>query len=121
MRQKSATRWALVLIGILTLAAALFGVLVRLNSEYGFVACTATTRFGWIVPVVGGAVLGLVVLLLLGEGEHTPEDSRELRASVCRVCGNEVINEWRLCPHCGQMLHGPSHEPVGSSTAPVSR
>jgi len=118
MRQRSATRWALVLIGMLTFAAALFGVLVRLNSEYGFVACTATTQFGWIVPVVGGAVLGLVVLLLLREGEDGPEDSQELRASACRVCGNEVIDEWRLCPHCGHMLRAPSADPVGSSTSP---
>jgi len=107
MQQKAAQRWALVLVGGLTFAALLFGVLVRLNAEYGFVACTATTPFGWIVPVVAGAVLGLVVLILLDDRRRDSGDDeagRELRSTACPSCGNEIIDEWRLCPDCGQLL-----------------
>ncbi|MRR11668.1 zinc ribbon domain-containing protein [bacterium] len=86
-------------------AVILLGVLAVANGGLGFVTCTGTARSGWIVPLVGGLVIAMASLLLLDPGRHADDDDAvELRASACASCGSPIIDEWRLCPHCGQLL-----------------
>lgn len=60
------------------------------------------TAVTWGVAAAVGTLVALVVLLLtepVGEG-----GSADLTVSTCPACGKSTIDEWRLCPHCGQML-----------------
>ena len=100
-----ATGWTLVIIGGLAFSGILLALLVLLNADCGFVGCTGTTPWGWIVPLVAGVVLGLVVVLLLDGEDLTDESkSRELKSSSCASCGSAIIDEWRMCPDCGELL-----------------
>lgn len=93
-----------VLGGILGVALML-GILSVVNGGKGFVCCTGTTGIGWVVPLIGGLVIGAVSLALLGsEKDEQPPDEIGLRSSSCPSCGSSILDEWRLCPHCGQLL-----------------
>lgn len=76
-----------------------------INGGEGFAFCTATARFGWVVPLVAGFVIGGVSLLLLDSGERrAPEPPHQFVATSCVACGSSVIDEWRMCPDCGELL-----------------
>ncbi len=57
----------------------------------------------WTVPIVAGILVALVALLL-GEQPGGAEAGEELRSTSCAACGTSIIDEWRLCPYCGQLL-----------------
>lgn len=83
----------------------MLGALALLNGGTGFTSCTAMTGIGWIVPLVAGLIIGGVALLLLDMPHSSAETSaEELRASTCASCGSPIISEWRMCPHCGDLL-----------------
>lgn len=83
----------------------LLGVLALLNGGTGFTSCTAMTGIGWIVPLVAGLIIGGVALLLLDMPHSSGGASTEqLQASTCASCGSPIISEWRMCPHCGDLL-----------------
>ena len=106
MLQSRAVRWALAVLGALAFAGILLALLVLINSGWGFIGCTGLTPFGWIIPLVAGIVLGLVVMLLMEHEEQNDQDGQSparLRATTCASCNGPVIDEWRLCPHCGAM------------------
>ena len=57
----------------------------------------------WVVPLTVGALLALVALLLV-ERSSGPADEGVPAATSCAACGKPIIEEWRLCPHCGELL-----------------
>lgn len=92
------------LLGSLATGVALFAVVAYFNRGTGFSFCTATTGLGWTVPLITGLLIAGVVVLLLGSAEDTTEAPPELRSSTCSACGTSIIDEWRMCPHCGELL-----------------
>lgn len=106
-------RTALAVFGGVCAAVLMVGVIAFVNGGLEFAECTGTARAGWIVPLIGGIVIGLVSLALLGSGnevDHTRETTT-LHSSTCVACGNSILDEWRLCPHCGQLLECSTDSP----------
>lgn len=76
------------------------------NGHDGFVVSAAATEPGWLVPLISGAaVAGIVWSVMRAEatgssqgGEHSP--------SSCHACGGMVLEDWRMCPHCGVQFEG---------------
>jgi hypothetical protein len=104
MHRTDAKKIAIALLGAFVLAGALLAVLAFVNVDGGVIAGTSSETLGWIVPIVAGAVIGAVAFLLLDDGSRAEGGERELRPSTCRACGSDTIAEWRICPHCGEIL-----------------
>lgn len=106
-------RIALAVFGGLCAAILMLGVLAYVNGGLQFADCTGTTRTGWIVPLIGGLVIGMTSLALLKPGDDVsdPGPGDSLHASTCVACGNPILEEWRLCPHCGQLLECSTDKP----------
>jgi hypothetical protein len=88
-------------VGVLA-AAGLLGFVSLVNADQGFIGCTATTGLGWLVPLVSGlAVLGLAWALLTPRNDDQELGSGSQR---CESCEGDVLDDWRLCPHCGAFI-----------------
>ena len=72
--------------------------------RWGVLGRLFSGSFGWLIPFIAGAVIGVVAFLLLDSDRSVSEPEVELRATACETCGAEVMDEWRMCPHCGAML-----------------
>lgn len=84
-------------------AAGLLGVIYYVNADGGFATCTVSTGLGWTVPVVAGLTAsGLAWALTVSA--HGRQGRTRVAASVCPACGGTVMDDWRLCPHCGQRI-----------------
>lgn len=73
------------------------------NGQDGFMASTAATNPGWLVPLISGvSVAGIVWSVMRSDiaanqlGEHA--------RSSCETCGGMVLEDWRMCPHCGEQF-----------------
>ena len=76
-----------------------FGVLMSMRSG---VLVSATQAPLWALPLVAGGTVGVLSWFLL-DGARTSEDpSDDVRVTVaCEHCGKTMLEDWRLCPHCG--------------------
>ena len=100
----SVRRIVYAVLGGLALAALLIAALAVANGTQGIAYCTAS-RFGWMVPLFAGLVIGGVALLLLDSRNTGRESIRDTSApSVCPACDKPILEDWRMCPHCGQLL-----------------
>jgi len=99
-------RIVIALAGVAAGAVLMAAILSLVNGESGFAFCTATGRFGWVVPLVAGLVIGAVSLSLLSEptGPTALFDADSAPGATCSTCGNPVIEGSRLCPSCGRMI-----------------
>jgi len=99
-------RIVLALAGVAAGAALMVAVLSLVNGDAGFAFCTATGRFGWLVPLVAGLVIGAVSLSLLSDPEgHSALFERDAAPqTMCASCGSPVIEGSRLCPSCGRLI-----------------
>lgn len=74
--------------------------------------CGATRWSSLGVAITSGMLTGVTALVLLGSrpvghaGTETPEPTS------CVACGASLVEEWRLCPHCGQMRECDTRHPV---------
>jgi hypothetical protein len=116
MHRADAKKIAVALLGAVVLAGLLLIVLALVNVESGVVAGTGTKTIGWIVPIVAGAVIGAVAFLLLDEGRARDRDEGDLSSATCGECGSEIITEWRMCPHCGEILDRDLAAPTRASS-----
>jgi predicted amidophosphoribosyltransferase len=55
------------------------------------------------VPVVAGVAAGALAWLVL-DGVHGEEDAPLHSAAACPACGRPMLDDWRLCPHCGTLV-----------------
>ncbi|MDH4139138.1 MAG: hypothetical protein OEV43_01035 [Coriobacteriia bacterium] len=109
----------------IALAAALSFALVGLAASILLVATgvcaqapTALARLEWIVPLVAGVVIGVVTYMLVDGGAEKDTEVHDAPASSeCAVCGSPILDEWRLCPHCGSLLACDTRMPTSSTTA----
>jgi len=113
--RKQLMRVALAVFGGLAVGIAFIGGLLVVNSGRGFVGCTAATAAGWMIPTLGGLVVGGIAWLLLSESEDQPPGQMTL-SSRCVDCGRPLASDWRLCPHCGAMTEGAAE---GAPIPPV--
>ena len=72
---------------------------------------TAASTPAWGVALIVGTLVSLVALLLLEPQREVDAPGRT--ASSCAACGKPTLEEWRLCPYCGQMLECDMSLPVG--------
>lgn len=56
----------------------------------------------WGLALIVGTLVALVALLLL-EPISESHDA-DLVITSCAACGKPTLDEWRMCPYCGQML-----------------
>lgn len=113
MKDSPLLRTALAVFGGVCAAILMLGVLAVVNGGLSFADCTGTARTGWIVPLIGGIVIGLTSLALLQSGEEVDRtnENASMHASTCLACGNPILDEWRLCPHCGELLECSTDKP----------
>jgi len=69
----------------------------------------------WIVPIVAGASVGAVAWMILGAMPGAAEPPLHTE-EACPACGRLILDDWRLCPHCGTLVtHGcDAHQDVVS-------
>lgn len=86
------------------LAGAAFSALVALALVALMLSLSHTgpATPAWGLALIVGTLVALVALLLL-EPRRELEDSSSVSSS-CSACGKPTLEEWRLCPYCGQML-----------------
>lgn len=100
------SRIVLIAAAVAAAAVLLAAVLALVNGDQGFAFCTATGRYGWIVPLVAGLAIGAVSLSLVDDRRagHDESEGTLGSISVCSVCGGPVVEGSRMCPSCGRML-----------------
>lgn len=90
-------RSAAVAIGAIVVLAAVAGLMF--GGLAGSRSLPESTR--WTIPLVAGAAVGVLSLLLLtGTAREDESDSRRVNV-ICPSCGMQVLEDWRLCPYCG--------------------
>lgn len=89
-------------VGALALVA---WVLIAADGSDGISHSTAAVAFGWAIPFVTGAFIGLAVWGLL-TGRRAESSAEDPLSPHCPVCSASVRSDWRLCPSCGSRLSG---------------
>jgi hypothetical protein len=81
----------------------LFTLLAAEAEDRGLARLHGFGIFEWVVPVLLGASVGVAAWLVLRS--LPPErDVPELSEEACPACGRLILDDWRLCPHCGTLL-----------------
>jgi hypothetical protein len=81
-------------------------ILVAVAAEVGhseFARLYNLGLFEWAVPVVAGVAAGALAWLVL-DGVHDEDDQPSHSAAACPACGRSMLDDWRLCPHCGTLV-----------------
>ncbi|MDA3937581.1 MAG: hypothetical protein PF636_12140 [Actinomycetota bacterium] len=84
---------------------AMLVLLNAINDGVGFAGCTASAAFGWLLPLLSGALVAVIAWMLIdgdrGDPHVSAADSPE--STTCMHCGTSIMQEWKLCPYCGQL------------------
>lgn len=118
MSRKPVIRVSVAVLGGIAVAVSLLGLLMIANAGRGFAGCAATTAFGWTIPLIAGGLVGVASWLLL-TGHEGDDIGDDLHSSACAVCGQPIIEEWRLCPYCGTITDRPSTATRTNEQQPV--
>lgn len=100
------------------LAGLAFGLLMLFSVAALLLSLVRSTPAApaWGLALIVGTLCALVALLLLEPGsEFTDADPV---VSSCAACGKPMLAEWRLCPHCGQMLECDMSAPMQGDRTP---
>ena len=105
MRPAALGHIAAALVGGSFAGIVVLGTLSFLNRDVGFASCTAMADYVWVTLLLAGLIIGGVILLLLDfpEADECVSDSTVV-TSTCASCGGSIIEDCRLCPHCGEMF-----------------
>ncbi len=87
----------------------MFGVLA-FALALGPCKVTGWSSFG--VAITSGMLTGVTALVLLGSRPLGHGDTDTSEPTSCVACGASLVEEWRLCPHCGQMRECDTRHPV---------
>jgi hypothetical protein len=95
-------RFGLAVLGGLMAVSVLVAVVAQVD-EFGFVRPYNLGLLEWVVPVIAGVAVAAVAWLVL---EGLPEEDEDLphAAASCPACGRLILDDWRLCPHCGTLV-----------------
>jgi hypothetical protein len=85
-------------------AAALFALLLAVNSDLGFAGCSGTGAFGWGLPLLAGTLIGGVAWGLLFAAPRYRKEDPSRHSVPCPSCDKAVMEDWRMCPYCGRVL-----------------
>lgn len=99
MHFRSLMRTTVALLGALVFLGVVLAVVVTLRSTGGQID-GGLSRVGWLMPTVGGVMVGVLGWVMLA---HRSIDDEAPRVMVqCVSCGAKVMSGWRLCPYCGR-------------------
>ncbi|MDP2182739.1 MAG: hypothetical protein Q8K99_09250 [Actinomycetota bacterium] len=84
--------------------AAAAALVIAIETGGGIGGCTSTAAFRWFVPLLAAAVIGGVAIMLLEGSPSESASTDTLQSGTCAVCGSAIMDEWKLCPHCGALL-----------------
>lgn len=69
------------------------------------------------VALASGTLVGVTALMLLGSRPIGNDGNQQYGATPCAVCASPLIDEWRMCPHCGHMLQCKTGQSAGADEA----
>jgi hypothetical protein len=111
----SARRIGLTVLGGLA-AVSLVAVLITEIDAAGFGRAGDTGGLAWLAPVVVGASIGVVAWLALRALPR--ESAASPRAEHgCPACGRLILDDWRLCPHCGTLVECKAEQVAEHTTS----
>lgn len=109
MSRVSLKRMAVVIVAGLALFSAL-GIAALQVGDSLLSRMLGVEALEWMVPLTTGGVIGLSGWMLLGKSGPAP--SEHLYAeTVCPSCGRAILQDWRLCPHCGAFVSEVAENP----------
>ena len=105
MAERPHTRLIIITVATVSCVLALFAVLHIANRGVVFEGCTATATFGWLIPLLSGALVAVIAWMLMdGDRDDLSASAKDdPKATVCMHCGSGILQEWKLCPYCGQL------------------
>lgn len=106
MTRLSAKRIGFAVLGGLASVSVLTAVAAELDDS-GLARLYNLGVLEWIVPIVAGASVGVCAWLVL---KALPEDTEASTHTeeACPACGRLILDDWRLCPHCGTLVEPDS-------------
>jgi hypothetical protein len=104
----SAKRVGLAVFGGLAAICILTAIAANLDDS-GFAPFGSLGIFMWVMPLILGASVGALAWLLLG-GASSEQQGSGRAELACPVCGRPILANWRLCPHCGSLVHTAERE-----------
>lgn len=106
MSRWSTRRWGFAVLGGLTAVSIVAAVAAELDDS-GLGRLYDLGLLAWVVPVIAGAAVGALAWLVL-DGLPDEDDGESSSGFTCRVCGHPMLDDWRMCPHCGAVIgRGP--------------
>ncbi len=102
-RDSRRARFALVAAGGIVASGLVVTGLVLMNGAAGFAHCTGTSASGWMVILLSALMIAAVALLLLDAPQRGADGGTAFSGQTCGTCGSRVMDDWRLCPFCGEL------------------
>jgi len=65
-----------------------------------------------LAPLLVAVMSGLLIWLTLG---REPDSKPVAQHKTCSDCGSKVLEDWRLCPDCGEFIEPPVESRVSAS------
>lgn len=98
-------RVACFLAATILVVLAVIGLAFASRSSENLAFCTIAAPLGWLVAGIAALTIAAVsIVFTMSVCEKRISDGPELRSSSCAACGGDIIEGWRLCPHCGELL-----------------
>ena len=98
------TRIVAVVLSGLAVIGVLAVFLVVANAGAGFTLSSVAGAFGWILPIVAGVAVGGLAWSLHRGGRLRARSKPTLATARCDSCGSAMMESWRLCPYCGDLI-----------------
>jgi hypothetical protein len=116
---KNSWKWV-ILFGVVFMAVFIFAMLFSFGSGFGWMPMMANRGFSGFSGFNGFGVIGVIMMLfmmviplafigltVLGVVylvDRSRYVSRQTKLDVCRKCGEELQDDWKVCPQCGKKV-----------------
>jgi len=104
MERTRTREFLLAVVVTVVVVATVVSVVLLVNAGSGFAGCTSATQFGWVAPLLAASIIGALAWVLLSQHRTLDDDDPHAASIECPECGQTVMGEWRMCPHCGEVL-----------------